>query len=152
MIWMIIALLIALLDQLTKYRIAKGLSIGESKVLINGVFQFTHIKNTGASWGMFSGARVVFVTLTFLFLIALVIWYMKKRPTDRLLLSALSLITGGAVGNLIDRIISGQVTDFFDFCLIHFPVFNVADIAITVGAILLFIYLIFCSDNKNEEK
>ena len=152
MIWPVIAGLIVVFDQLTKHWISQGFLVGESKPIIPGVFQLTHIKNTGASWGMFSGARIAFILLTFLFLAALLIWYIRKRPTNRLLLLALSLITGGAIGNLIDRMIAGQVTDFLDFCLIHFPVFNVADIAITVGAILLFIYLLFHSENQNEAK
>ena len=152
MIWLIIAALIALLDQISKGFIIRSLRVGETRPIVPGVFHITHIKNTGASWGMFSGARVIFIVITLIVLLGVVCWYLKKKPSDRFLMSALALICGGAVGNLLDRIITGQVTDFLDFCLIHFPVFNVADISITVGAILLFIHLIFCSSEKGKEK
>lgn len=150
--WIILILAIATFDQLTKTCVMLTMSEGETKPLIEGVFHFTHIKNTGASWGMFAGARVLFILLTLIVLCGLFVWYQKKKPKDRFLMTALSLIAGGAVGNLIDRIISGRVTDFFDFRLIHFPVFNIADIAITVGAILLFIHLIFRTSDESEGK
>lgn len=133
----IIALLVLIIDQLSKLYAAQVLSKG-ALVLIPGVLELTYLKNTGAAWGMFQGARIPFILLTVAFLI-LCLWFYKKKWSDLTKLSRiiLLLIFSGALGNLIDRVVLGYVRDMIYFSLINFPVFNVADSAIVIGAILL---------------
>lgn len=133
----IIALLVLIIDQLSKLYAAQVLSKG-ALVLIPGVLELTYLKNTGAAWGMFQGARIPFILLTVAFLI-LCLWFYKKKRGELAKLSRiiLLLIFSGALGNLIDRVVLGYVRDMIYFSLINFPVFNVADSAIVIGAILL---------------
>lgn len=139
----IIALLVLIADQLSKLYTAQVLSKG-ALVLIPGVLELTYLKNTGAAWGMFQGARIPFILLTVAFLV-LCLWFYKKK---RVVLTKLSriillLIFSGALGNLIDRVVLGYVRDMIYFSLINFPVFNVADSAIVIGAILLVLETLF---------
>lgn len=133
----IIALLVLIIDQLSKLYAAQVLSKG-ALVLIPRVLELTYLKNTGAAWGMFQGARIPFILLTVAFLI-LCLWFYKKKRGELTKLSRiiLLLIFSGALGNLIDRVVLGYVRDMIYFSLINFPVFNVADSAIVTGAILL---------------
>lgn len=133
----IIALLVLIIDQLSKLYATQVLSKG-ALVLIPGVLELTYLKNTGAAWGMFQGARIPFILLTVAFLI-LCLWFYKKKRGELTKLSRiiLLLIFSGALGNLIDRVVLGYVRDMIYFSLINFPVFNVADSAIVIGAILL---------------
>lgn len=133
----IIALLVLIIDQLSKIYAAQVLSKG-ALVLIPGVLELTYLKNTGAAWGMFQGARIPFILLTVAFLV-LCLWFYKKKRSELTKLSRiiLFLIFSGALGNLIDRVALGYVRDMIYFSLINFPVFNVADSAIVIGAILL---------------
>jgi signal peptidase II len=136
---LIAAILIA--DQITKYLVQLSLSpVGTSLPLIDGVFHLTNVHNTGAAWGMMQGFRWLFIPMTLIVcgIIVFILVKYHKRVTvfSRL---TLSLLFAGAVGNLIDRVLFGYVRDFFDFCLINFPVFNVADSAMTIGCALLII-------------
>lgn len=148
MIWASIIILVVLFDQITKKIVENTMAVFESIPLFPNVFHLTHIKNDGASWGMFSGGRWVFVALTMAIVLGAIIWLLKTKPNSKVLLWGVSLILGGAIGNLIDRIVYGQVTDFFDFCLINFPVFNIADIGITIGTVLLCVYLFFFAEDS----
>ena len=152
MIWIILSVIVILLDQATKLIIDHHMRLSHSVPLIQNVFHITHVKNEGASWGVLSGGRWFFIILTVLVLVALFVWCVKKKPKHPLLCASLSLIAGGAVGNLIDRIATGKVTDFLDFCLIHFPVFNIADIAITCGTVLLCVYILIAPSADKKEK
>lgn len=139
----IMALLVLIVDQLSKVYAAQVLS-AEALVLIPGVLELTYLKNTGAAWGMFQGARIPFILLTVAFL-ALGLWFYKKKRLElsRLSRAILLLILSGALGNLIDRTFLGYVRDMIYFSLIDFPVFNVADSAIVIGAILLVLETLF---------
>ena len=88
--------------------------------------------------------------LTFLVIAAAVVYVAVKRPKNALLMTALTFMVGGAVGNLIDRVRLGYVIDFFDFRLIHFPIFNIADCFVTIGAVIFAVYVIFFSDKKEQ--
>ncbi len=131
MVYILLALALVLLDQLSKAYIATHFWIGESVPVIPNVFHWTYILNPGAAFGMFEGSRWFFI------LIALVvmscIWLMRKeiQSYGRWCLIGSALFGGGAIGNLIDRARQGLVIDFFDFRV--WPVFNVADIGICVG-------------------
>ena len=135
--------LILALDQGTKIWAARSL-IGRPLVLIPGVLELTYLENRGAVWGLMQGWRIVFLIATFVFLGVLIWFYLKKRRDMTVLTRViLSLLFSGAVGNLIDRVLLGYVRDMIYVSLIHFPVFNVADSAITIAAALLVIETFF---------
>lgn len=141
-IWGAVSALIVLLDRITKNIVSGTMRLSESVSVIKGVFNITYVKNTGASFGIMSGARWFFVVLTVALIAAIIFYSVKNRMSDKLFLLSASFVIGGGIGNLIDRILTGAVVDFFDFCLINFAVFNVADCFIVVGVILMALYFI----------
>lgn len=148
-IWMLIAAAgLVGLDQWTKYLAASGLT--EPIPLWAGVFELQYCENRGVAFGMLQGQRWVFIPLTLLVvgLLAMMLFRSEWRRSRVFCISAALIIAGG-IGNLIDRIFRGYVTDFLYFKLIDFPIFNVADCYVTVGAVLLFVYLLFL--NKDSE-
>ncbi|MHC1750462.1 MAG: signal peptidase II [Cellulosilyticaceae bacterium] len=149
-------ILLVVCDQLTKSWAEVVLKNGQDIRLWPNVFHLTYVENRGAAFGMLSGKQAFLVIMTVGVLIA-VIWYWRKIPKSNwglLMKIALILIISGAIGNLIDRIWLNYVRDFFYFILINFPVFNVADILVVVGVIVLFPVLLFgdIDGEKNKEK
>ncbi len=139
----VLAIVILLLDQGTKIWAERAL-IRQPLVLIPGALELTYLENRGAVWGLMQGWRIVFLVATFVFLCILVWFYAKKRKDMTVLTRViLSLLFAGAIGNLIDRVFLGYVRDMIYFSLINFPVFNVADSAITIAAALLVIETFF---------
>jgi signal peptidase II len=142
----ILALVIFVMDQITKLIVLKYLDFHEERVVIDGFFKFVHWGNTGAAWSMFRGNNAV---LALTALAALIILFLSRHHFDVHTLGgqmALGLIFGGILGNLLDRIRVGHVVDFLRFYVIRrngeevgFPAFNIADSAICVGVGLLFI-------------
>ena len=133
------ALAIVVLDQITKHLFWRN---GQNYEIIPGYFNITLVKNAGAAFGMFQGARVFFVTASFL-AVALIIYLGLRLPrAERTRRILLGLILGGAIGNLVDRVASGEVIDFLQIGVAghYWPVFNVADAGVTVGATLLILY------------
>ena len=132
---------VIVLDQLTKALVVATFAHGDSLPL-TGFFNLVRVHNTGAAFSFLAGAggwqRWFFVVLG-LAASAFIVWMLRSPGTSRLLAAALALILGGALGNVIDRLWHGHVIDFLDFHAAgwHFPAFNVADSAITVGAVLL---------------
>ena len=133
-----------LLDQLTKIFARIFLSGVQTVPLIPGVLHLTYSLNTGAAFSLFSGMNAVLLVFSFVITagIGFALYSLPKHQGFRNLNVALSLIMGGAIGNLIDRLFAGAVTDFIDFRLIGFPIFNVADICVVIGAILAVLYFI----------
>jgi len=131
-------------DQVTKALVRAKLAVGASVPLVDGFMDLTHVRNTGAAFGLFPGRLPVFIGISTLVLcgIAWVWWRMKPQSTWAVL--ALGLVAGGATGNLIDRVVAGRVTDFFDVG--WWPVFNVADISLDVGVAILLVWLLFSSE------
>ncbi|MFQ5585302.1 MAG: signal peptidase II [Thermodesulfobacteriota bacterium] len=132
-----VSALVVLLDQITKTVVTRLLSLHQTVEVINGFFNIVYIKNPGAAFGILRGwgaVRTVLLILISLAALAVIV-YLYGKTTGRLASFALSLIAGGAVGNLIDRVRFGEVIDFLDFslCGYHWPAFNLADSAITVG-------------------
>jgi len=133
------ALVVVVLDQITKHLFWKN---AQNYEIIPGYFNITLVKNAGAAFGMFQGARVFFVTASFL-AVGLIIYLGLRLPrTQRARRILLGLILGGAIGNLIDRVASGEVIDFVQMGVAghYWPVFNVADAGVTIGATLLILY------------
>lgn len=140
----IVNLIILPLDQATKLYVDARFLLHESVPVIPGLFQLTYVRNKGAAFGIFADSAVripFFITITLLALVG-ILWYLRQlHDRQRLTLFALSLVFAGALGNLIDRIRLGEVIDFLDvyWGRYHWPAFNVADSAITVGVTLLII-------------
>lgn len=143
MIWVVIIIAAAALDQITKYMARINIKPGQSIPVIDNFFYLTCHENEGAAWGILQGRRYLFIILTLA--VSVVMIYYLIKTDSKFLKFSLSLILGGAFGNLISRILKGSVTDFLDFYFgkYNFPTFNVADICITVGACLLAYYLLF---------
>ncbi|MBU8910432.1 MAG: signal peptidase II [Desulfobacterales bacterium] len=137
-------------DQITKYMIKINLALYDNIIVIEKFFNITHILNPGGAFGFFASQSPEIRKFIFLFMssvIALfVLWFYKKCAADFVFLSyGLALIFGGAVGNLIDRFRYGKVVDFLDFYVgsVHWPAFNIADSAISIGMGILIYHIIF---------
>lgn len=139
------------LDQITKALTAKYLLPVYDFPIIRGVFHLTYAENTGAGFSILEGNRLFLIAVPIIVSVLLVYLLLSKRVTSRLFSWSIALVLSGAIGNLIDRVFNGYVVDMLNFTLINFPVFNVADIFVTVGAVLLFIYIIFFCE-KAEKK
>lgn len=142
--WLWLSLIIVILDQLTKYWVSHQFSLYESLPIFPG-FNLVYVHNTGAAFSFLSDAggwqRWLFISLSSAVCIALIAW-LKSHPASGVWLAvALALILGGAAGNLIDRVLFGYVIDFIDFYYKkwHWPAFNVADSAISIGVVMLII-------------
>ena len=147
MFWLIAAATV-ILDQLTKFIVAGNMVLDSSVALIPGVLDLTFIRNDGAAWGMLSGKQTLLIGMTSVVIVLIAVYAVKKRSElSRLELIALGLIAGGGLGNLISRIAEGSVVDFLNIHLI--PIFNVADIGVTIGCALIVISL-FVSDNNGK--
>jgi len=134
-----VAIIGLVLDQLTKYLVVTNFELGQTLPLWDTVFHFTYVRNTGAAFSFFRGGVTWLRWLSLivsLALVALVIWGPKLKPLEQL---GYGFIFAGAFGNGIDRFLFGYVVDFFDFRLINFPVFNIADSLINIGIVLMLI-------------
>ena len=139
---------VVLLDQATKYWIQSRMAYGESAPVIPNIFHITYILNPGAAFGILENKTWFFVVVAVL-LIGGVAYIYPRLPSNRPFLKlGAGLLTGGAVGNLIDRIRLGQVVDFFDFRI--WPIFNVADICIVCGVACLAYVLLFMPEPPNS--
>ncbi|MCE2832374.1 MAG: signal peptidase II [Oxalobacteraceae bacterium] len=140
LLWLGIAVIVVLLDQVSKITMSRLLLYGQSE-MITPYFNLVMVYNQGAAFSFLANSggwqRWFFSGLAFVVSLV-IIWMLHKNTTQRLFCWALTLILGGAVGNLIDRVLYGHVIDFLDFHIgtLHWPAFNVADSAITVGAAL----------------
>lgn len=144
----IIALIV--IDQISKYLALNNLANIGSIPIIENIFHLTYVENRGAAFGMFQNNQIVFI------LIALVasifgLYYLHKKKIPMVGRVGIILIIAGAIGNLIDRVRLGFVVDYFDFRFIWEYVFNVADIYVVVGTILLCIYILFI-EGKEQVK
>lgn len=133
----ITALFVIILDQITKFIVSNNIT--KPVVLIKGIFQLVHVKNTGAGFGILKNQQILLIFVA-VFVIGLIMFYYDKIPAKKSIWIFIGLVLGGTIGNLIDRIRLGYVVDFLDFMI--WPSFNAADSAITIGAIGLAIWMI----------
>lgn len=147
MYWFVVILAV-ILDQSTKAAARELLADGPL-VMIPGVINLIHVENTGAAFSFGEGATVLFVVIAVLCIAAstFAVWTIPDIPY-RLVLP-LGLLAGGGMGNMVDRILTGSVTDFIATAFISFPVFNVADICVTIGAVLSLVFF-WRWDDRNE--
>jgi len=135
--------LLVVLDQLTKQLALRFLKTIDTFPLWHGVFHLTYCENRGAAFGILQNQFSLFYVVTAVVVILATVYMFKTRPRSFLLSLSITLLVGGALGNLVDRVMRGFVVDFLDFCLINFPIFNVADCFVMIGAVLLALYVIF---------
>lgn len=132
--------------------ILKFLSDGKSLPAINGIFNIYSTHNTGGAWSIFSNSTIFLIVVTIIFIVAIIIFNYNLNKKNYFYAISMGLLLSGAVCNLFDRIKYGYVRDFINLEFINFPVFNIADIAITVGVILLVIYFLFIMPKVDEIK
>ncbi len=135
--------LIVAFDQITKYFAKSYLYPDKSKDFINGFAEFRYAENTGAAFSMLSGNRWLFIVLTAVAAMAILVYMYTKAQKKLWLYWSLGVIASGAIGNLIDRVYLGYVIDFINPTFVNFAVFNIADCAVTLGAVSLIAYLVF---------
>lgn len=142
--YMAIAAALVVLDQISKNWAVHTLAMKEPIVVIPEVFEFRYTENRGVAFSMLQDQRWIFVPVSLLMTAILLVMLMRSPMRRSKLFSiATTMVIAGAIGNLIDRILLGYVVDFLYFRLINFPIFNVADCFVVVGAILLFVFCLF---------
>ena len=154
-LYILAVLLMIAADQLVKYWAFTSLQAQHTIPLIENVFHLTYVENRGAAFSLFAqfDSRWIFVALAAIITVAIFAVLRKRYIQTTLGRWSLVLVAAGALGNAIDRVIHGFVVDMFDFRLIHFPVFNVADIFICIGGVLFVIYFMFQhKDDKKADK
>ena len=153
---MILSLLIialsVLLDQVSKYLVLKNIPMYENVPVLDGVFHFTYVENKGAAFGMLSDARWVFMVISVVAIAAFIIYLIKWKPKNMLLKVSLSMIIGGGIGNMIDRVMRQSVVDFIEVEFMQFAIFNVADIFVCVGCGLMMLYVILSEIEESKKK
>ena len=144
--WYIVALAACVAgDQLLKWWVVSHLEVGQSAPLLPGVMQLTRLHNTGAAWSSFSGKTGLLAIVTIVLMLA-VVWLLVKRIVRHPLgVTAGVLILGGGIGNLIDRVLNGEVVDYINLLFMRFAVFNFADICVCVG-VALWVMVIFLDE------
>lgn len=149
-----IAMLIIAVDQWTKWLVLKNMELGERIPVMEPHLAWLSHRNRGAAWGMLEGQMWLFAIITTAVIIGILYYFHKHAKGQPLFQLSLMVLLGGAVGNFIDRMVRGEVVDFVDVLIpvinYEFPIFNVADAALTVGVVLMIIFIIY--DEKQEKK
>jgi len=146
-VYLVIALAVIVVDQLVKWWIVQNVAFGETIFSGNGLVSITHIRNEGAAWSILEGKMWFFYLITVITVAVVGYLLYKYRRDSKWLATGLSLILGGALGNFIDRLYYKNVVDMIQLDFINFPIFNVADMALSVGVVCVLIYII-----KDEKK
>lgn len=146
----VIAVIVLIIDQITKSAVAGNEAYWNIPVIRN-FFHITYAKNTGMAWSLLSGQQI-FLSLVSGAVILAMIWFLKTQKCDRLTRFAVSLMIGGAFGNLLDRLMLNYVRDFLDFYIFgyNFPIFNVADMALCIGVGLLLLAAVLEDTKENK--
>ncbi|WP_394222399.1 signal peptidase II [Priestia aryabhattai] len=154
MFYYLIALAVILIDQVTKWMIVKEMYYGQSITVIENFLYITSHRNRGAAWGILQGQMWFFYLITVVVVIGLIIYIQNLKKQDKWFGIALALMLGGAIGNFIDRVVRKEVVDFVNTYIFtyDFPIFNVADSALVVGVIIMFIMTLFEGKMKKEHK
>lgn len=140
----IVSIVICILDQLIKQLIMQKITFGFSIPVISGVLSITKVYNTGAAFSLLQSHTFALAIFSIIFAVSLIIYFAKKSAFYCTpFLAAWGLVLGGTMGNLIDRAVRGFVVDFISLDFIHFPIFNIADMAINIGAVIILVYVAF---------
>jgi signal peptidase II len=140
------------IDQIAKAFARSQLVSGQPVLLVPHILNLTYVHNEGAAFGLFPGRQPVFIATSCFVLFVIAAYWRRAHPREWPLVIALAMVSAGALGNLIDRVVVGQVTDFFEFAFVDFPVFNVADMAIIGGVAILALWILFPSEESPAEE
>ncbi|MEK4093438.1 signal peptidase II [Viridibacillus sp. FSL H8-0110] len=150
-----LAAFVVIIDQLTKWSIVKNMQLGESIMLWDPYFGLLSHRNRGAAWGMLQGQFWLFAIVTVAVIIGILYYFHKEAKGKPLFQASLMFLLGGAIGNFIDRVFRGEVVDFVNVLIpvinYDFPIFNIADAALTIGVVMLIIYMLF-EEKLNQKK
>ena len=146
----ILTIILVIIDLTVKLIIKNTMIPNQSITIINNFFYITYVKNTGAAWSILSGRKIFLIIFSLIVIISIIYYIIKRKEYNKLELIGYSMVLSGAIGNLIDRIIYGYVIDYLDFYIFNYdyPIFNIADILIVIGIIIIFISY----GGKNEKK
>lgn len=152
----VIALIVIIADQWSKRLVVQQMEIGERIEVNPGYVSILSHRNSGAAWGMLEGKMAFFYVVTIFVVGGLLYYFYKEAKHDTLLSVAIMLLVGGAIGNFIDRVLYQHVVDFISVWIpvidYNFPIFNIADAALTIGVILLIIHMVFEEKLKSKVK
>ena len=148
----LVIMALAATDQLIKFWALGALSGGGQIRIIGDALTLIYHENTGAAFGILQEQRFLLVGVTFLLLAGLIFLIAARKITDRYIVWGMTLIAGGGIGNLIDRVFRGFVIDYIYFSPINFPVFNFGDCCVVLGTILLMVYVLFLEEKLKKEK
>ena len=145
--------LVVIIDIISKLLVSNNLLLSKSVTIIPNFFYLTYAHNYGGAWSIFENNTLAITIISFIVILGISYYVFKNKVTGKIEIIGYSLLLGGAIGNLIDRIIYGYVIDFLDFYILgyDFPIFNIADIGIVTGIILLLISMIL-EVNNNDNK
>ncbi len=149
------AVLLTAIDQVSKFLAVANLKPVGNITVIDGFFDLTFVENRGAAFGILNGQRWLFIAITVAVTIAAFFYLNKMKECDRvhnILKFSVMLILSGAWGNALDRLFRGYVVDYFEFTFINYPVFNVADIYVVCGTVILAVLLLFFIKDEPEKK
>jgi len=153
-IYYLVAIVIVAIDQWTKWLVVKNMELGERIQVVEPTFALLSHRNRGAAWGMLEGQMWLFTIVTVLVITGILYYFHKDAKGKPLFQLSLMIILGGAIGNFIDRLYRGEVVDFIDVLIpiinYDFPIFNIADAALTIGVGLVIIVLFL--EEKQEKK
>lgn len=145
--FIIIFLLVIIVDQYTKLLVRQEMFLGQSKPLIDGVLHLTYVQNTGGAFGILRQHTHIFIAVSILVIGFMLYYLVREKKKDFFHKFIFSLILGGAISNLIDRVLFGHVVDFIDVLI--WPVFNFADMAISVSIVLLIFHTVFKKESND---
>ena len=151
MIMLILSVVVIAADFVFKRLAVQNLKDGQTFTVLGGLVKFEYVENRGMAFGMLQNFRWFFIIFTLVIISAVVVYVLKTKPTSKLLKVSLSLIVGGGIGNLIDRMFMGYVVDYIQLSFFS-PVCNFADYCVTIGTALLLIYIIFFTQDEITQK
>lgn len=150
----LVAVVLVVLDQWTKWIVVRDMELGERISLVDPYLGILSHRNRGAAWGMLEGQMWLFFIITTIVIVGILYYFHKHAQNQPLFQLGLMVLLGGAIGNFIDRLFRGEVVDFIDVLIpvinYEFPIFNVADAALTVGVVIIFIFILL--DERKQKK
>ncbi|OUN19870.1 signal peptidase II [Pseudoflavonifractor sp. An85] len=152
MLYSIIALVLLVADQVVKYLVRTGIDLGQSIPFIPHLLDLTYVQNTGAAFSILREHTWLLTLISAVVVVVIAVLVQRKFFQGWLGLTAAMLVMCGGVGNLIDRVVLGYVTDMFQTTFMNFAVFNLADCYITIGVVLLFLYVLFFYPDSNQKE
>lgn len=143
-------LILLTLDQLLKFYVRTHIAIGTIHTLVPNIISLTNITNTGGAWSIFSGNMIFFYIITIFAVIVIIYMIKNSNKSDIIYRLGLFLLLTGTIGNAIDRFTNRYVTDMFNLEFMNFAIFNLADVYITIGVILVIIFLLFLDKDSDN--